>query len=56
LQVARQAFEWTRAAYAAADAESEFVILRRNEEVDAASQYLSLLSRFSGAGVLKKDC
>jgi cephalosporin-C deacetylase-like acetyl esterase len=48
LHVARQAFEWTRAAYAAVGAESQFVILGRNEEVDSAGQYLSLLGRFSG--------
>ena len=48
LPVARQAFEWTRTAYAAVGAESQFVILGRNEEVDSAGQYLSLLGRFSG--------
>lgn len=48
LHVASQAFEWTRASYAAAGAESEFVVTGRNEEIDSAGQYLSLLSRFSG--------
>ncbi|PYV26096.1 MAG: hypothetical protein DMG24_07800, partial [Acidobacteria bacterium] len=49
LHAARQAFEWTRAAYAAAGAESEFVILGPNEKVDSAGQYLSLLSPSSGS-------
>ena len=48
LQVAQQVFEWTRAAYAAAGAESQFVVTGRNEETGSAGQYLSLLSRFSG--------
>jgi len=55
IQVARKEFEWTRAAYAAAGAEREFVILGRNEEVDVASQYLSVLRGYSGRGAPKKE-
>ncbi len=55
IKVAEQAFERTRAAYAAAGASSHFSILGRNEEVDPADQYLSLLSDLRGTGALKKD-
>jgi len=54
IQVARQEFEWTRAAYAAAGAEREFFIQGRNE-IDAAGQYLSVLSHFGGASAPKKE-
>jgi cephalosporin-C deacetylase-like acetyl esterase len=48
IKVADQEFQWARAVYAAIGAASHFSVLRRNEEVDAADQYLSLLSGFGG--------
>lgn len=54
-QIAERAFVWTRATFAAVGAERELVILGRNAEVDAAGQYLSLLSRFSGLKSSEKE-
>jgi len=48
-KVADQEFQWARAVYAAVGAAGHFSVLRRNEEIDAADQYLSLLGGFGGA-------
>jgi pimeloyl-ACP methyl ester carboxylesterase len=47
---AKQAFEWTRAAYAAAGAASNLRILGPDAELDSAGQYISVLGDYSGRG------
>jgi len=50
-RIARGVYEWTRAAYLVAGAESHFRILRRFEDADPADQYLDLLGLLHDASL-----